>query len=285
MTTRSALVEAGAEVLTERGEKAAADPLATMEAIADRLGLREEPDAPQSWLFVRRDDWAPIEVLRRFDGAIIPVRSPRGILHREPSYWLRARAAGVEVVGMDWMLEPGRWREGLASTVAFLASVGARGFCINAEPRPKGYPRRWEGQREEAHAYAVAARDLCDRHRLQLWFSSWAMPRARESFPWADFIRPAHVCIPQPYEVHGRAGPGYVAEVLGEWRELGAREMILGRGAHELDPSDADHWRTRAEVTAHRASTPRGMSEAWWTPAGPIPAAVLDAMVSPPKGG
>lgn len=130
-------------------------------------------------------------------------------------------------------------------------------------------------------AYVGTARELCHAAGLELWVTSWARPSAATTFPWRELVEPADRAIPQPYEVHGASGKAYVADVLDQWKALGAREIILGRGAHELDDSDADYWRTPAEIRAHRSSTPPGMPEAWWLAGGTPPARVVDAIVAP----
>ncbi len=81
------------------------------------------------------------------------------------------------------------------------------------------------------------------------------------------------------HEVHGAAGPAYVARVLEHWRETGARDLIIGRRAHELDDEDPDHWRPPAQIAEHRADTPTGMDEAWWLAGGTPPAEVVEAIV------
>lgn len=235
-----------------------------------------EPEAPEvdrsgaSWLFVRQARWAPPPVAARYDGVIVATRYDERPINRGTGYWRDLRERGVRTAGFDWLPLPGAWRPGLGAMVHFLRDVGAEAFCANIEPLPDDEPNRWEGKHDEARRYVDEARRLCDGARLEFWFSSWARPSARRSFPWAEFVPRAHVNIPQPYEVHGRSGPEYVADVLEQWRDLGARRIILGRGAHELDRSDDDAWRTVAEIAAHRQSTPAGMSEAWWPPTGDL---------------
>jgi hypothetical protein len=282
MLTRAELLAEGKRLLEGR-DRSKLDPIELLEEVAGTLGLPETgPGVSGSWLFARRADWTPPEVAERFDGVIMPVRYDGRAIHRDAGWWQAVRLRGVQLVGMDWGPLPGAWRPGLARTVRFLSAVGARALCINAEPLPPGRPVRWEGKPDEARAFATMARDLCDKAGLELWFSSWARPVARRSFPWAEFVAPAQVCIPQPYRVHGRPGPDYELEVIEAWRELGAREILLGRGAHELDRSDSDAWRTPAQIRAHRDTTPPGYGEAWWVPAGDLlrRSAEVDAMVS-----
>lgn len=228
-------------------------------------GKTSETNEALSWLFVRQTRWAPKEVTSLFDGLIIATRYDQRPINRHHAYW---QDAPVPTVGMCWLPLPGLWRDGLAEQIHFLRDVGAKAFCINAEPLPGKAPRRWEGRHDEMRTMMAEARRLCDAARIETWVSSWANPSARKSFPWSEMIAPAHVCIPQPYEVHGRSGPEYVADVIAQWRDYGAKRIILGRGLHELDRTDGDAWRTPEQIREHRTSTPKGMGEAWWPPAG-----------------
>ena len=216
MTLRDSLIEIGADELRARGVKAADDPLGTMEAIADRLGL-DLPERRRAWLFVRQTRWVSPTLAGRAGGAIVATRTPRGRANRSRTWYMQARTAGAQIVTWEWMLQPGRWRQGLEAEVAFAASIGAVAICLNAEPASKksekGTALDWRGQHAELDAYASTLRDLCDRHGLELWVTGWALPSAAPTFPWLELLAAAHVCLPQPYEVHGRAGPAYVAQV------------------------------------------------------------------------
>ncbi len=291
MRTREQVAEAVAREIGARGAKAVEDPWGTGLAVADRLGFdpiaKPAPARGESWLFVRQVDDVPPEVAARFDGVIVAARVYRAgrvrLANQDASWFAAVRAARVRVAVFDWMLPPGTWAQGLAASVAWAKSVGAEAYCLNVEPRPATYPHgRWEGQHDEAALYASTARDLCDRRGLQLWITSWAKPSQRKTFPIREFVRPAHVCIPQPYEVHHPGGSAYVEAVIAEWRGYGAKEVWIGRGAHEIDRSDNDAWRTPAEIAAHRRSTPAGATEVWWPPAGSLARrpAVVAAMVS-----
>lgn len=280
-------------------------------AVADRLGLLEQrvaevlqdgsapapgdtssaaasdgsPARGEVWLFGRRVGWLPVAMAARFHGIILATRSgaaPKP--NRSPGWCEAIRAEGVELAGWDWMLRPGQWKPGLAEHVSWLAGMGASALCLNIEPASgseRGTATDWRGKHDELRLYVETARELCERHGLQLWVTSWSLPSQAATFPWLELVAPAHRCIPQPYEVHGLAGPEYVARVLREWRERGAGDVIIGRGAHELDKSDADAWRTRTEILEHRASTPPGMDEAWWLAAGTPPAYLIDAILEP----
>lgn len=313
MITRERIIEAVRAELDERAAQCREEHGAIGAAVADRLGLSDglrdasrleaghvapsssdaslvdAGDASRSpartrgrvWVFGRRIAFLPIAVAQRFDGVILATRTSRGAANRSPGWIEEALSRGVEIVGWDWMLAPGQWRPGLGEHVCWLKSVGARALTLNVEPRSPGTPEDWRGKHDELRAYADTSRELCDLHGLELWVTSWALPSSAPTFPWLELIQPAHRCIPQPYEVHGRTGAEYVARVIAEWRERGARTIILGRGAHELDKSDADAWRTPAEIAAHRASTPTGMDEAWWLPAGTPPQEVVEAILAP----
>ncbi len=291
MITREDLIRVGTRQLSELGSKVAIDPLAAMTAIADGLGLNTPP-RPGSALFVRQTRWVPPEVAARFDVVIVGGRIEsswrRGRIaktNRDESWYAAVRGMGTAIAIFDWMIAPGLWRPGLEEAVDFAASVDAAAFLLNVEPANKAERhtgRDWRGKGAELAAYAGSARELCDARGLELWSSSWADPP--RSFPLRELVHLTHVDIPQPYEVHGRAGPEYVASVLAEYRAAGSREQILGRGAHELDAGDDDSWRTPAQILSHRASTPRGMGEAWWLPAGDLAARpeVVDAMLLRP---
>lgn len=300
MITRQDLIDVGARELLERGDKAAADPHDTMASIADALGLRATKPPP-SCLFVRRTEWVPVHIAALFDVVIVCGRIESAIrpgeivrANRDAGWYSAVRLRGTEVVIWDWMIPPGLWRDGLGELAIFSRAVGALGVCLNVEPASgsdKYGARDWRGKRDELAAYATAARDECDARGLELWVTSWALPpdqptRPERHFALEELVRPSHRQIPQPYEVHGRSGLDYIAEVLGRWTEAGARDVILGRGAHELDKSDQDAWRTPAQIKAHRRSTPVGYGEAWWTPAGQLAGRrrELDAMLYPPPG-
>lgn len=243
------------------------------------------PAETQTWLFVRRLEDAPVELATRFDGVIVAhrvFRRGRVKLTNADGGWYEAlREHGTRLVLFDWMLPPGHWRKGLGAAIVAAKTRSAIAYCLNVEPRPKSYPadQRWEGRPDEAGLYATEARDHCDRRNLELWYTSWARPTARESFPVEPFIRASHVDIPQPYRVHGKPSDDYEEQVIAEWEELGAKRIILGRGAHELDKSDGDAWRTAEEIAEHRATTPEGADTAWWVPRGRMPGEVLEAIV------
>src|SRR5690606_5387663 len=156
---------------------------------------------------------------------IVATRNSRGGKpNRSPSWWQAARDAGVTLAGWDWMLPPTRWRPGLAQHVAWLADHGASALVLNVEPTKPGAPDDWRGQHEAMRAYTSTARELCDRRGLALWVTSWALPPP--TFPLSELCEHADRCIPQPYEVHGRTGAAYVAEVLDRWRAAGARGLV-----------------------------------------------------------
>jgi hypothetical protein len=287
MITRARLEAVTAEVLDTHAGECRVDHRVIASKLADALGLEGRPPIaigiaePRSYLFVRQTKWVGVDIARRFDGLIVAVRSNGRPIGRDPAWWVRMRdGAGRQMVGFDWMPERGAWRPGLAQMVDFLATAGAKALCLNVEPLPADALQRWEGHHTEAARFVAEARDLCDRRRLQLWFTSWAKPSARRDFPWLEFVRAAHVCIPQPYEVHGRTGAAYIADVIDEWTDLGAKKLIIGRGAHELDKSDDDAWRTVDQIRQHRETTPTGMAEAWWPPAGDMAkrTAIVEAM-------
>lgn len=280
---RSRIVKIVAEEIAASGDKALEQRVDVGRRVAARLSGVDAPteELAPSWLFVRQTRWCPPRVLRAFGGFLPAIRYLGRPTNRGTAWYKEAANHDAQIAPFDWMPLPGEWRPGLTTAIAFAADNGAMAYCINAEPLHPSKPNRWEGKPDEAQAFAEAARDLCDRHRIELWFSSWARPEARKSFPWQEFIRPAHRCIPQPYRVHGRPGPTYEADVMTQWRDRGAKRFILGRGAHELDHSDNDAWRTQAEIVAHRRTTPPGMVEAWWTPKGTIPAPLVDAMTEP----
>ena len=225
----------------------------------------------------------------RFDGLIVCGRSSRGRVSL-PTLWLGEvdRAADGEPparVVWDWMVDPVDAAPGLHDLVERARDIGARAVLLNAEPparKHRGTPLDWATRRGAMEYYASTAREMCDAAGMELWVTGWALPSAAPRFPWREMIAPAHRCMPQPYEVHGREGSAYVAQCLAEWVEHGAARdrLIVGRGAHELDTSDADAWRTPAEIAAHRASTPAGMDEAWWPPAGRWPAEVVGAILA-----
>lgn len=252
--------------------------------VADRLDLAEPAPPPprgRVWLFGRRQSWLPLELTRRFGGVILATRSASAAKPNRSAAWCEAaREAGVELAGWDWALDPGAWRPGLAEHVRWLASVGAIALCINVEPMSTP-ARDWRRKHDELRAYTTETREHCDRHGLELWVTSWSLPSSAPTFPWLELLAPAHRAIPQCYEVHGLDGRAYVDQAIAEYRERGAREIILGRAAHELDKSDSDAWRTPAEVAQHRTSTPAGVDEAWWLAMGTPPRDVVDAILAP----
>lgn len=235
----------------------------------------------RSLLFVRRTlDVAP-EQANRCDGVIVAVRNPRGKLGRNEDWWERVTC---EKHGFWWFVEPLAWNEGqIAETCGYLRDRGAVSICMNIEPRGKSHDgKRWEdGYADDAVKFMALVVTHARRCGLRIGFSSWAWPQSRRSFPWREFMEPADYSIPQPYEVHGRSGQDYINASLGAYQELGSLEEWLGRGAHELDKSDDDAWRTPAEIAEHRATTPPGMPEVWWLPRGRLPSKVLDAILEP----
>jgi hypothetical protein len=230
-------------------------------------------------LFVRRHrDVTPVQA-NRCTGVIVAVESHRGIFNRDRSWW---DGVSCEKQGFLWLPLPGMWEEReTRETIRFLGSVRAVAVVVNAEPRsPKHRPRWEDGHRKEAADYMAIVREAATEHGLEVGFSSWARPSARRSFPWAEFVTASDFTIPQPYEVHGRSGSAYVDACLEEYRALGSHDTWTGRGAHELDRSDSDAWRTPAQIAEHRESTPAGAKEAWWLPAGRLPGRVLDAILA-----
>lgn len=262
-------------------------------SLADRLGLPHPSLTPcaergRVFVFVRQQRWFTIDVAARFGGVIVCTRNAAGKrANRDLSWYASLRAKGVELVTWEWMLDPGFvWRPGLPGEISFAKSINARAVCINLEPASgplKGTSRDWRGKHAEVRAYIGAARELCDQAGIELWVTSWALTKNAPTFPWRELIAPAHRCLPQPYEVHGRAGPAYVADVFRDWIEHGAdrAQIVVGRGAHELDDDDRDHWRTPAQIAMHRSSTPPGFDEAWWTAGGRMPPEVVAAIVAP----
>lgn len=300
-----------AAIVAELGERAGrCDPTDVELAarVADRLGVIEEPTRPsirvgdplnatlarsierhtpstaERWLFVRQQTWIPTAIASRFDGVILTARTSRGRTNRSRSWCQAVLEAGTKIALVDLMLPPGAWRTGLAEAMQFARDVGAIAYCLDVEPT-KENTTDWRDRDEELRQYSARARDLCSTYGLGLWATGWAMPSQAKTFPWSELLAPADRAIVQCYEVHGRAGRDYVERCMREYREHGARDLILGRGAHELDRGDADAWRTPAQITTHRQSTPAGMSEAWWCPGGPFPPrhvdAMLDAMLAP----
>lgn len=293
MIARADVIAAAIAEHRARGGAFPTNPGELGAAIADRLGLAHPMLTPSAqrgrvFAFVRQQKWFSIETAAKFGGVIVCTRNSAAMRANRDLSWYRALAArGVEIVTWEWMLDPGfTWRPGLAAEVSFAASIGARAVCMNIEPASgsiKGTARDWRGKHAELRAYTEEARALCDAAGIELWVTSWAVASTSRSFPWKELIAPAHRCIPQPYEVHGRAGPAYVADSIREWVEHGAdrSRIIVGRGAHELDDGDRDAWRTPAQIRAHRSSTPPGLDEAWWTVAGRPPLDVVDAIVGP----
>lgn len=298
MIDRAAVVGAVAAELDAREERCLEEHAEIGERVADRLGLVEgvadRDPKPENvilprWLFVRRTSWVPPDDASRIGGAIVCTRSSAGRVSLDRAWCASVLKQGGAIAGWEWMLEPGTWREGLEAEVDRLASVGAVALVINVEPASgasKGTAKDWRGRHAELADYTSTARALCDAAGLELWVTSWALPSAAQTFPWRELLQHAHRAIPQPYEVHGREGAAYVAQSIAEYRAHGAREIILGRGAHELDDSDPDAWRTPAQIREHRESTPAGMPEAWWVPAGDLRRrpAVVDAIVEPRLG-
>lgn len=256
---------------------------------SDPCTCGDAPKLPASSLFVRQDGWVPPEVAARFDAVLVAARieahHKRGrilLANRDLEWHAEVRHAGTEIVLWDWMVPPNLWEKRLDDLIAYAVEVKARAVLFNVEPgsgADKHDPvRDWRGKGEELRRFMAKARALCDAHGLEMWVTSWALPPS--SFDLAALVEHADVCIPQPYEVHGRSGPDYVEEVLDAWCEAGADRLILGRGAHELDKSDDDSWRSIEQIEEHRKSTPAGMPEAWWTPAGSMRkrAGLVDAM-------
>ena len=298
--TRAAVISAAETVLNratlrcEESHRLMARDIATLAgfpAAGVELPRADALPLPMSSVFVRQDDFVPPDVAARFDAVLvcgrIEARHRRGKLllaNRDADYYAEVRATGTEVVLWDWMVPPNLWEKRLDELFAYAVKVGARGILFNVEPgsgEDKNDPiRDWRGKGAELRRFMAKARALCDAEGLELWVTSWANPPG--SFGLAELVKHADVCIPQPYEVHGRVGPEYIAEVLDRWRGAGAKRFILGRGAHELDDSDDDSWRTAEQIAAHRKSTPGGMPEAWWTPRGSLAkrADLVDSMVA-----
>ena len=238
------------------------------------------PARGRAYLFARQQKWLSTALASRLGGVIVATRTNRGRANRDVSWYDVVRRSGAEIVTWEWALDPGRWRDGLTSEIAYAQTIGARAVCLNSEPM-KDTSRDWRGRHAELRDYTEAARDQCDARGLELWVTSWALPSTAPRFPWLEFLAPAHAAIVQCYEVHGREGGAYVAQAIAEYRERGAKRIILGRGAHELDETDADAWRTSEQIAAHRASTPPGLDEAWWTPPGVVREDAVDAIVKP----
>ena len=231
------------------------------------------------YLFVRRQkDVTPIQA-NRCSGVIVAVESSRGAMNRSTEWW---DGLHCDRMGFLWMPLPGLWSE--ASTrdaIRFLGSVGASAVVVNAEPRSAKSKPRWEdGHAVEAARYMAVVRKEAERQGMRVGFTSWARLSARPSFPWAPFFDGSEFSITQPYEVHGRTGAAYVEACLAEYRAQGHSDVWCGRGAHELDKSDDDAWRTPAQIKAHRETTPEGCAEAWWLPRGRLPGSVLDAILA-----
>lgn len=311
---REHLIAAVAAELDERVGRCVAEHAEIGAAIADRLGVIEEPTRPAvvikvnapiatartydelardtldamrgarrsfggaRYLFVRQQPWIPTATAARFEGVVLTARTSRGRTNRSRSWCEAVREAGTELALIDLMLPPGTWRPGLGEAIQFAADVGAKAYVLDIEPT-RETATDWRERHSELEQYCSRARELCDARRLELWVTSWALPSAAPTFPWLELFAPAHRAITQPYEVHGRAGAEYTKRCVDEYEERGARRVIVGRGAHELDKSDRDAWRTPAQIAEHKRSTPADMDTAWWCPAGPIPPEVVDAIL------
>lgn len=294
MTTREQLVEAVVCELRLRGTLAASHPVQTADAIADRLGLVAPaiatadtlaPPPPEGegrlgvGVFVRRiSDW-PIELLARFDWAVVAVLSSgRGAMNRDASWWRDAGAAGVVLMAMDWLPSPERWRSGLADGIAWSSAHGSTCWINDAE-------REWVRQALEAARYVEYARAQCDASGCGLGLTSYAtLPRH-----WPSDVLVSgcgDITIPQPYDRWGAYEPGYATRVLERYRELGATRLAVGRGAF-VDPDaqgpKKSRWRRPLEIARHRETTPplKGdlVGECWWPPRGKPPAGRVEAIV------
>jgi hypothetical protein len=257
------------------------------EAVAGRLGLAvalDPLDALGTGIFVRRaQDW-PIELLSMFRWACVAVRTPNGRLNRDAAWWSEARAAGVVLTAMDWLPEPGGWQPKLlADDIDWTAQQGS--VCWVSDAETPGPPRGWNGQLTQTRRYIAEARAACDRAGVALGFTGIAMLPATAT--WRAWVAGcSDLLIPQPYDRYGAYEVAYPRRVLDRWIELGADagRIVIGRGAF-VDPDGpgplAARWRTAAEIARHRATTPTGyplVGEAWWPPAGRMPAAVLAAI-------
>jgi len=232
------------------------------------------------YLFVRLQKHVSPVQANKCGGVIVAVESHRGTFNRGREWW---DALSCDRMGFVWLPLPGQWSAAeTRGTCRFLGSVGAGAVVINAEPRsPKHKPHRWEdGHADDARRYMAAVNEAAAEHGLEVGFTSWARTGARRRFPWAAFFGASTFSITQPYEVHGRTGRAYVDACIADYREHGHDDVWCGRGAHELDRSDDDGWRTAAEIAEHRESTPPGAKEAWWLPAGRLPSSVLDAILA-----
>jgi len=232
------------------------------------------------YLFVRLQKHVSPVQANACGGVIVAVESHRGTFNRGREWW---DALTCDRMGFIWLPLPGQWNPAeTRETIRFLGSVKASAVMINAEPRsPTHKPHRWEdGHADEARRYMACVNEAAEKHGLAVGFTSWARTGARRRFPWAQFFGASTFSVTQPYEVHGRTGRAYVDACLADYRDHGHTDVWCGRGAHELDRSDDDGWRTAAEIAEHRESTPPGAKEAWWLPAGRLPESVLDAILA-----
>ena len=244
-----------------------------------RAAKPSAPDRRRAYPFVRQPRFVPVDMAERFGGAIICSRTDRATkANRDAGYWRELAKRDVFTAGWDWLVRPSRWRLGMRDAIAWCADHGARAYCLNVEPHSEDL-RDWRKRDREAVEYAAEARDTCDEHGLELWFTGWALPSKARTFPWRPFCTQADVSIAQPYGVHRPSSLAYTQQSIDEYKAQGARRVIVGRGAHELDRSDGDAWRTSAEIREHRKHTPEGYDEAWWFPAGKPRDALVDAMV------
>lgn len=246
----------------------------------EKLHEKMEPTT-RSAIFVRRYDFVPPEIARLYDAVFVSMRTSRGRTNRNRDYYARLIDEGVEIHGWDWLQWPGTWG-GVGELIDFAHSVGAKSLLINAEPKPrKRIGPDWRGEHGEMTRYMTAARQRTDRHHMELGFTGWAMPSKAPTFPWLEAFSACHYTVCQPYEVHGRSGWAYVRQALDEYRSYGARRVMCGRGAHELDDDDNDSWRTPEQIELHRRTTPPGFDEVWWPPKGVVPLELAQAMTAP----
>lgn len=155
---------------------------------------------------------------------------------------------------LGWVLTPREWREVAPQVLEDVRTLGAAGVVLNPE-------EAWLGADDEE------ARELVTwfrSRRVPVAVSSYGLPEAHPSFPWAGFGT-ADVGIAQTYDRRVERDASYADRARAQYRAAGFTTVLVSVGlvdARQRPPQE----KSAEELRRHLALRPRGDSVVWGLP-------------------